>query len=256
LFHQINTVKITAYSLNLEKIMKLLLLSSSRVDNTDYLEHAAINIKQHLGNSITEVLFIPYAGVALSYDAYESKVSQAFSQLGYEIRSIHQYDDPIKALEEAQAIAVGGGNTFCLLNSLYENNLLTSIRAKVRSGTPYIGWSAGSNIASPSICTTNDMPIIEPPSFKALSLLPFQLNPHYIDGNPPGHNGETREMRINEYMMINSKQTVIGLPEGTALKLANGKLSYLGEKAGFKFTQAQGKQPIAADADLSHLLLE
>jgi dipeptidase E len=236
--------------------MNLLLLSSSRVDDTDYLEHAASNIKTHLGESITEVLFIPYAGVSNDFDTYESIVSKAFNKFGYQISSIHHFDDPKKAISQAQAIAVGGGNTFCLLNSLYKNDLMDCIRKRLQQGIPYIGWSAGSNIVAPSIRTTNDMPIVEPPSFNALSLVPFQINPHYIDGNPPGHNGETREMRINEFLNVNSNTTVIGIPEGTALKLTQNKLMFISDKPGFQFTKVQGKQTIEPNSDLSYLLLE
>lgn len=235
--------------------MNLLLLSSSRVADSGYLERAEPLIKQHLGNHVSEVLFIPYAGISIGFDAYESLVSKAFAQFGYRIKSIHQYDDKIKAIEAAEAIAVGGGNTFCLLNSLYENALIEPLRNKVSQGTPYVGWSAGSNIASPSIKTTNDMPIVEPPSFNALSLVPFQINPHYIDGNPPGHNGETREQRISEFLTINPQQNIVGIPEGTALKLSGKQLNYIADQPGYLFSANQGKQAIEPQADLSHLLL-
>lgn len=233
--------------------MNLLLLSSSKVDNTNYLEHASAYIKQHLG-AIKEVLFIPYAGISIDFDSYEKKVNDAFLLQGYAIKSIHHFDNPKKAIEQAQAIAVGGGNTFCLLKSLYENDLIEIIRTKITEGVPYIGWSAGSNITAPSIKTTNDMPIVQPLSFDALTLVPFQINPHYIDVSPTGHHGETREMRINEFLAVNQEQTVIGLPEGTALKLTNDNLMYLGSKKGFIFTLNEGKQIIEPNANLNHLL--
>lgn len=235
------------------KLMNLLLLSSSKVDNTDYLEHAASYIQQHLG-LIKEVLFIPYAGISIGFDDYETKVAEAFLTLGYTIRSIHNTKNPKQAIEQAKAIAVGGGNTFCLLDSLYQNDLIDSLKAKIKDGTPYIGWSAGSNIAAPSIKTTNDMPIIEPLKFDALNLLPFQINPHYIDGNPVGHHGETREMRINEFLTINPEQTVVGLPEGTALRLNDSGLQFLGQKNGFIFNSKERKKLIEPDANLNHLL--
>jgi len=234
--------------------MNLLLLSSSRVGSTEYLTHAENMIKQHLGSSITEVLFIPYAGVSIDFEAYESMVNEAFTEFGYNIRSIHHFENPKQAIKQAQAIAVGGGNTFCLLNELYQNDLISTIQDKIKLGTPYIGWSAGSNIAAPSIRTTNDMPIIEPPSFNALHFLPFQLNPHYIDGNPPGHNGETREMRINEFLVKNPSQTVVGIPEGTALRVESNRLIYLANVNGYLFDKSNGKEIIEANADLSHLL--
>ncbi len=234
--------------------MNLLLLSSSRVGDTGYLEHAENLIKNHLGDKTKNLLFIPYAGVSIDYDTYEEMVSTAFEKFGYQITSIHHSSDPQQAILNASAIAVGGGNTFNLLATLYENQLLDTIREKVQTGTPYIGWSAGSNIAAPSIRTTNDMPIVEPASFDSLHLLPIQINPHYIDGNPPGHNGETREQRINEFLVKNPRQTVIGIPEGTALKYNSGKLIYVADKQGFKFTLDGGKEVIQPAADLSSLI--
>lgn len=234
--------------------MNLLLLSSSRVGTTAYLEHAKNMIAQHLSNGVKEVLFIPYAGIAVGFDQYEKMVSSSFNDFGYKIKSIHHAKQPKQAIEKAQAIAIGGGNTFSLLNSLYQYDLIEAIKHKVKNSIPYIGWSAGSNIAAPTICTTNDMPIVQPPSFNALSLIPFQINPHYIDGNPQGHNGETREQRINEFLLQNPKQVVIGIPEGSALKLKNNKLKYLAQQPGFKFSQNHGKQIIKANSDLSYLL--
>ena len=234
--------------------MNLLLLSSSRVADTNYLQHAESLIIQHLGSSIKRVLFIPYAGVTISHDDYEKMAGDAFAQFGYTLESIHHKSDPKLAIEQAEAIAVGGGNTFCLLNRLYQLKLLEPLQRKMASGAPYIGWSAGSNICAPSIRTTNDMPIIEPPSFNALNLVPFQVNPHYIDGNPPGHRGETREQRIMEFLTIAPTATVIGLPEGTALKRSGDSLSYIGNKAAFLFTALGGKQSIAVGADINHLL--
>lgn len=234
--------------------MNLLLLSSSRVGDTDYLLHAEKMIQSHLKTQVKKVLFVPYAGITINHDEYESMAAKAFEQFGYQLESIHHKDDPVKAIENAEAIAVGGGNTFCLLNSLYENQLIQPIQEKVKSGTPYIGWSAGSNMAAPTIRTTNDMPIIEPPSFNALNLVPFQINPHYIDGNPPGHNGETREQRIAEFLVVNPEKIVVGIPEGTAIIRHNDQLTYSGEVEGFLFDAKQGKSMIKPNADLSYLL--
>lgn len=240
--------------------MNLLLLSSSRVGQTQYLEHAESLLTQHIGSKINEVIFIPYAGVTIDYDAYEKMVSPTFSKLGYTLKSIHQCSDPVEAIEQAQAIAVGGGNTFCLLNQLYQNELIAPLKKKVSQGTPYIGWSAGSNITAPTIKTTNDMPIVEPPSFKALNFIPFQLNPHYIDGNPPGHNGETREQRISEFLKANPQQTVVGIPEGSALIMTDKGLKYfadkqyVGDKSGYIFSAKDGKQPILSETCLNHLI--
>ncbi|TQV71665.1 dipeptidase PepE [Aliikangiella marina] len=234
--------------------MKLLLLSSSRAGNTGYLAHANHLIKSHLNNEIEQLLFIPFAGVTVSYDQYAANVGGYFSQLGCHLTSIHNYKDQRVAIEEAQAIVVGGGNTFCLLESLYRLDLLMAIKQKISDNTPYIGWSAGSNICGPSIKTTNDMPIIQPPSFDALGVLPFQINPHYFDGSPPGHNGETREQRIAEFLVKNSSTKVIGLPEGSALERTQQQLTLVGENTAFLFSHKMGRQKIQPNTDLSYLL--
>lgn len=232
--------------------MNLLLLSSSRAGNSEYLAPYLPWITAHLG-TIRTVLFIPYAGVTVSYDDYLAKVQQVLSPYAIEVQSIHQFADPRQAVSEAQAILVGGGNTFQLLHQLYQHDILTLIRNRVQSGIPYIGWSAGSNIAGATICTTNDMPIVEPPSFKALNLLPWQLNPHYTDYAPAGFHGETRDMRLAEFMLLHPETPIIALPEGTALQLSGNRLKLLGRAGGFKFLNSD-KQPIAANEDLSALL--
>ena len=186
----------------------LLLLSSSRVKQTDYLTHAKEMIKEHLG-TIKELLFISYAGVTIDYDQYTDMVQAALADLDIKVTGIHRCDDVAAAVRSAQAIAVGGGNTFHLLHQLYQQNLLEVIREQVSGGTPYIGWSAGSNVAGLSIRTTNDMPIIEPPSFNALNLVNFQLNPHFTDYNPPGHNGETRSQRLAEFMVVDQETPIV-----------------------------------------------
>ncbi len=233
---------------------KLLLLSASREGRTDYLEHALPMIDSFLSESISNILFIPYAGFALGYDAYEQKVNHAFKGINKSVTSIHQYDDPIKAVEEADAIAIGGGNTFYLLKQLYDNELIDTIRRKVNSSTPYIGWSAGSNMAGLTICTTNDMPIVQPRSFKALGLVPFQINPHYTDYQPPNHNGETRAERIYEYTCANPDKYVVGIKEGTALERDGDKLYHRGDKGGLVFRDGEGIRTIKADSDVSWLL--
>jgi len=233
----------------------LLLLSSSRAKSTEYLSHALPMIKEHLAN-INEILFIPYAGVTVSYDNYKEMVQKALSALNITVRSIHEFDDPKAAVLSAQAIVIGGGNTFHLLHQLYENDLLSSINKQVDQGVPYIGWSAGSNVAGSSIRTTNDMPIIEPKSFDALNLVNFQLNPHYTDHNPPGHNGETRAQRLAEFMVLNPTTPIVAIVEGTALKLS-GKdkqtLRLLGDEDGYIF-KAGEKETINSQTDLNVLL--
>ena len=145
-------------------------------------------------------VFIPYAAVTFSFDEYASKVEQRFSEIGHHVRGIHTFDDPVKALKDAEAIVVGGGNTWQLVRMMHDQNLMPAIKEKVNSGTPYIGWSAGSNVACPTLRTTNDMPIIDPLGFDCMNLVPFQINPHYLDANPDGHAGETREQRILEFL--------------------------------------------------------
>ncbi|WP_031564699.1 dipeptidase PepE [Rheinheimera texasensis] len=232
--------------------MNLLLLSSSRAGDSDYLAPALDLIAAQLAER-RDVLFVPYAGVTVSYDDYQQKVQQALQPLGIRVNSIHQYTDAKQALQQAPAVMVGGGNTFALLQRLYQHDLVEELRRLVQQGLPYTSWSAGSNIAGLSIRTTNDMPIVEPPSFQALQLLPFQLNPHYANFAPPGFHGETRDMRLAEFMQLNPQTPVVGLPEGTALRLLGGSLSYLGNTDAALFQQGV-KTAIAPYSDLSALL--
>src|SRR5204863_2858794 len=148
----------------------------------------------------------------------------------YELASVHTSDDPCQAMQTAEAIIVGGGYTFHLLHHLYQRGLMETIRARVSAGVPYIGWSAGSNIACPTIKTTNDMPIIEPSSFAALGLVPFQINPHYLDAHPEGHQGETREERLLEFIEVNPAITVVGLREGSMLRIEGTTIRLIGDR--------------------------
>ena len=241
------------------KNSNLLLLSSSRVGSTEYLNHALEMIKTKL-NGVTELLFIPYAGVSLSYDEYTAKVQTALNEIGIKVTGIHECDDPVLAVNNAQAVAVGGGNTFHLLHQLYQNELIESIQHKVSTGMPYIGWSAGSNIAGLTIRTTNDMPIIEPKSFNALQLVDFQLNPHYTEHNPAGHNGETREQRLAEFMVLNPSTPIVAIVEGSALdikqdtmRLTSGLSGPLSQANGFVF-KSGNKSVITTEDNLNHLL--
>ena len=240
--------------------MNALLLSASREGNTNYLEHAIPFISQFLdlngkkhSNEDLNVVFIPFAGVTISYDQYTDMVKDAINELPINISGIHKFDDEKQAIRDCDVIMVGGGNTFELLNQLYKRELITTIKEKISNSGKYIGWSAGSNIAGSSIRTTNDMPIVQPESFEALALVPFQLNPHYTEYKAPGHNGETREMRIQEFMTLNPTQTVVGIEEGSALQLSADCLKLIGEKPAYVFQQAQ-KEIVKADSDLTHLL--
>jgi dipeptidase E len=198
----------------------LLLISNSTLYGSGYLDHAEHEMRDVLG-SIQRVLFIPYA--LFDRYAYAAQARARFEAMGYRLESIQEARDPGAAVDQAEAIFVGGGNTFRLLNSLYENDLLARIRNKVEAGTIYIGSSAGSNVAAPTIKTTNDMPIIQPPSFEALHLVNYQINPHYLDSDPNStHMGETREKRIQEFLEENDVM-VVGLREGSMIRVENGR---------------------------------
>lgn len=209
---------------------RLLLLSNSRNHGEESLAHAEGWIKSFLGD-IDSVVFVPYAGVTVPFGQYSSFIRERFASFGFGLESVSEVGNPREALAKARAIVVGGGNTFHLLKHVYEHDLVGTIRDRVTSGVPYIGWSAGSNLACPTIRTTNDMPIVQPPSFDATGLVPFQINPHYMDTHPAGHQGETREQRILEFIEANPDMYVVGLREGSALKVQNSAVELLGEKA-------------------------
>jgi dipeptidase E len=217
--------------------MRLLLISNSTNAGEAYLDYPKQQIREFLGNKPMTVLFIPYAGVTLSYDDYENRVKEKFNEMGYDIKSIHHFNDPVNAVKEAKAIVVGGGNTFQLLKLLQDHMLIEPVRQKVLSGTPFVGWSAGANVACPTISTTNDMPIVQPESFKAFHFIPFQINPHYLDANPDGHAGETREMRIEEFIEVSRNTFVVGLREGTMFLIEKGNIELFGRRNAriFKF---------------------
>ena len=210
--------------------MDLLLLSNSTNFGEEYLAYPRQAIKDFLGTNKNNIVFIPYAGVTFSWDEYAQKVNEALVEIGIEVTGIHSSDNPRKSVMEADAIVVGGGNSFNLLNEIYKNDLINAIREKISSGTPYIGWSAGSNMACPTLKTTNDMPIVEPPSFRALDLIPFQINPHYTEAVIPNHGGESRELRILEFIEANKKMVVVGLPEGMIIQFKNGRYDLIGNK--------------------------
>ncbi len=222
-------------------MMKLLLLSNSTNPGEPYLSYPKQTIKQFLGDKPLNIVFIPYAAVTFSYDEYAAKVNDSLHEVGIQVKGIHTFVNPKEAIRTADAIMIGGGNTWKLTRMLQENGLMDLIREKVNTGTPYIGWSAGSNVACPTLRTTNDMPIVAPLSFETLNLVPFQLNPHYLDAHPENHGGETREMRINEFIIENPDIYVVGLRESTILHFENEKLSLIGDRSAriFKF----GKEP-------------
>jgi dipeptidase E len=219
--------------------MRLLLISNSTNAGEAYLEYPKTHIRDFLGHERVHCLFIPFAGVTISFDAYEARVKERFAEVGHTITSIHHSQDPVRSVRDAKAIVVGGGNTFQLVKMIQEYGLIDPVREKVLSGTPYVGWSAGSNLACPSIRTTNDMPIVEPGGFHAFNLVPFQINPHYTDLNPEGHAGETREDRVMEYLEANPGDTVIGLREGCILRVEGSRMELIGERTArlFRFNE-------------------
>jgi dipeptidase E len=207
---------------------RLLLLSSSMIDGTGYLEYPQSEIKDFLGAKVQRLLFIPYASVIRTFDKYAEAVRTPFEAMGYKLEGIHRFPNAEEAVRNAEGIIIGGGNTFHLLRGLYENALIETIRTRVLNGMPYIGWSAGSNVACPTIRTTNDMPIVEPPSLNALGLVPFQINPHFTDAHPAGHQGETRTERIAEFIEANRGVYVVGLREGSMLRIEDSTISLRG----------------------------
>ncbi|MFH0759356.1 MAG: dipeptidase PepE [Bacteroidota bacterium] len=220
--------------------MRLLLISNSTNAGEAYLDYPKEQIRDFLGDRALNCLFIPYAGVTISFEDYEKRVKERFNEVGHSLTSIHHSGNPVKAVMEAEAIVVGGGNTFQLIKMIQDYGLIRPVREKVLAGTPYVGWSAGSNVSCPTIKTTNDMPILEPASFNALNLVPFQINPHYTDKNPPGHAGETREDRIMEYLAANPRDTVLGLREGCMFRVEGNSMKLTGERSVrvFRFNEA------------------
>ncbi|RUO36528.1 dipeptidase PepE [Aliidiomarina sanyensis] len=230
----------------------LLLLSSSKAGDSDYLVHSKFWLKSHFSQSKT-IVFIPYAGVLTSYAEYTEKVQRALADMGMHIRGIESYANPREAISQADGVLVGGGNTFVLLNTLYQYGVLDPLRKRILGGMPYAGWSAGANLAGLTIRTTNDMPIIEPPSFTALGVVPFQINPHYLDAHPPGFHGETRAQRLTEFMRVNPHTTTIALREGTGLKVEGNAMRLLGAADAVAFLD--GKQhPLSAGSVVSQFL--
>jgi len=234
--------------------MRLLLISNSTNAGEEYLDYPKQQIKEFLGVKHIKALFIPYAAVTFSYDDYELKVRNKFRETGHDVISIHHYSDPVAAVQKASAIVVGGGNTWMLLRLLRYYKLIDPVRKKVLSGIPYIGWSAGSNTACPTIRTTNDMPVTQPSSFKAFNLIPFQINPHYLDANPDGHAGETREQRIEEFIEVNPDIWVAGLREGTMFHIEDNKIRLIGPRKARIFKKDHQPFELGENDDFSFLV--
>jgi len=251
--------------------MKLLLISNSTNFGEPYLAWCQTQIdffcEKNGISADSNILFFPFAGVNIggksypeSYNVYETRVKDVFLKWGYKnVNSIHQFENKAEAIEKADCLVVGGGNIFHLYAEMHKFLLMEKVREKVSKGTPYIGWSAGSNLACPTLCTTNDMPIVQPASFKGLNLIPFQINPHYLDPTPEidkmiKHGGETRQDRLNEYLAVNQKMLVVGLREASALVVDKDKMTLRGGKKMVVMQYGKESYEIEPSTDISELL--
>ncbi len=231
---------------------RLLLISNSTCHGRGYLDHCEEAIRDHLAG-VSRILFIPWA--LADHDAYHEKVAARLAAMGFGCDSIHRAADPVAAVTTAEAIFIGGGNTFRLLDRMYRSGVLEPIRDRVAAGLPYVGSSAGSNVACCSIRTTNDMPIVEPPSFEALALVPFNLNPHYLDPDPTSkHMGETREERLRQFHEENDPP-VVALREGAWLKVEGDTMRLEGETGARIFVKGEEPRECVAGDRLDWLLL-
>lgn len=231
----------------------LIIASTSTLHGGDYLEYLLPELKIHFEHCKT-ILFIPFARPGgISHNEYTEKVALAFAKISKELKGIHEFEDFSKAIINAEGIFTGGGNTFLLVSQLYKNNIMTLLADAVKNGTPYLGTSAGSNICGLTMQTTNDMPIIYPPSFQTLGLVPFNLNPHYLDPDLQSkHMGETSETRINEFHSFNTIP-VLGLREGSWLDVKGAEITLKGNLNARLFKQNQTPEEIESGSDLSHI---
>lgn len=231
----------------------IIIASTSTVHGSGYLEYLLDELKIHF-KSADNILFIPYARPGgISHDDYTKIASKAFESIEKKVKGIHEFENPIKAIENAKGIFVGGGNTFVLVSQLYKNKVLLPIQNAIEKGTPYLGTSAGSNICGLTMNTTNDMPIVYPPSFKTLGLVPFNINPHYLDPiKGSKHMGETRETRIKEFHAFNT-QPVIGLREGSWISVKGNNLTLKGTLEARIFEYNKEPYEIATNSDLGFL---
>ncbi len=231
--------------------MRLLLLSNSTQHGRGMFDHAEAAIREHL-DGVQSVLFVPFA--LQDHEVYTARVRERFEAMELAVRGLHEFENPIAAVDDAEAIFVGGGNTFRLLKEMRSRRLIDPVRQRVMGGVPYIGSSAGTNLACPTIRTTNDMPIVDPKGFGALDLVRFQINPHYLDAPPSSsHMGETRETRIGEYLKENNK-VVVGLREGGWLKRDGDRLELYGLRPARVFRRGQAPEECSSPSDLSDLL--
>lgn len=230
-----------------------IIASTSTMHDEGYLEYLLPEL-QLLFKDCKTVLFIPFARPSgISHDDYTAKASIAFAKINITLKGIHTFENQKEAIKNAEGFFTGGGNTFLLVTQLYKNDLMNVLAETIKKGTPYLGTSAGSNICGLTIQTTNDMPIIYPPSFQTLGLIPFNLNPHYLDpDNQSKHMGETRETRIKEFHAFNSIP-VLGLREGSWLQVKGAKITLKGDLKARLFKQNQLPEELDVDSDLSEL---
>jgi dipeptidase E len=231
----------------------LIIASTSTIHGSGYLEYLLPTLESHFSNSNT-ILFIPYARPGgMTHDEYTSRVQEAFAKINKKVIGLHEFENPAEAIKKAEGIFTGGGNTFLLVTQLYQNNVMEVLANAFENGTPYLGSSAGSNITGISMQTTNDMPIIYPPSFKTLGAIPFNLNPHYLDADLQSkHMGETRETRIKEFHAFNTTP-VLGLREGSWLDVKGEKIILKGTLTARLFLQNQNPEELNPETDLSYL---
>lgn len=219
-----------------------------------YLDAYEDHLRAFLGPKLRAVRFVPFAGVMMGHDEYSALVTERLGRMGVPCSGLHREPDPQSALERADAVVVGGGNTFQLLATMQRTGLLAAVRARVLAGLPYVGWSAGTNLACPTLRTTNDMPVVEPASFGALDLVPFQINPHYTNALPAGHMGESRDQRLAEFLVVNPGLVVAGLREGSALRVEDERITLLGPHPLRVFRV--GQDPVEVDpGDVSRALI-
>lgn len=231
----------------------IIIASTSTIHGSGYLEYILDELTVFFKNANT-ILFIPYARPSgISHDEYTQKVAIAFAKINKTVKGIHEFENPIEAIQNAEAIFTGGGNTFVLTYQLYKNNLIEHLQTAIKNGTPYLGTSAGSNICGLTIKTTNDMPIVYPPSFNALGLVPLNINPHYLDPDTNStHMGETRETRINEFHHYNTPP-VIGLREGSWLLVNGSSIILKGNLTARIFEYNKTPYEVTPDTQLNHL---
>ena len=232
---------------------RILIASTSTVHGSGYLDYLMNDLSVFFENT-SDILFIPYARPSgISHEDYTKKVNEAFNKIGKSAIGLHEFDNPAAAIKKAEGIFTGGGNTFVLVNQLYKHHLIDALKSAINNGTPYLGTSAGSNICGLTISTTNDMPIVYPPSFKTLGLVPFNINPHYLNPDPIStHKGETRETRIKEFHQFNT-QPVVGLREGSWLEVKGNSIFLKGNLKARIFELNKEPYEVESGTNLSSL---